>query len=187
MLMFGRRRFRANLVHLRTWGEYLGCSSQGNSKEKAWVRVVGLPVHLWSRKILEKIGDACGGFLPVDEDTDMLAELCWARVLVKLGKFEPSNTIEVMVGGTRFWIQLWWELSPSRMTVSSSEQRRNPRFCKGDDGGTRTGERVSLGGSAIAAGDVGDKHPVLSTQNQRRTPGQSSGQQAGQVAGRRDG
>ena len=48
----------------------MGCSSQGNSEEKAWVRVVGLPVHLWSRKIMEKIGDACGGFLAVDEDTD---------------------------------------------------------------------------------------------------------------------
>ena len=33
------------------------------------MRVVGLPVHLWSRKILEKIGDVCGGFLAVDEDT----------------------------------------------------------------------------------------------------------------------
>ena len=90
------------------------------------MRVVGLPVHLWSRKILEKIGDACDDFLAVDEDMDMLAELCWARVLVKFGKFEPSKTVEVMVGGTRFWIQLWWEFSPSLRTVSSSEQRRNP-------------------------------------------------------------
>ena len=89
MLMFGRRRFGANLVHLRTWGEDLGCSSQGNSEEKAWVRAMGLPLHLWSRKILEKIGDGCCGFLTVDEDTDMLAKLCWASVPVKLGKSEP--------------------------------------------------------------------------------------------------
>ena len=133
------------------------------------MRVVGLPVHLWIRKILEKIGDAYGGFLAVDEDTDMLAELCWARVLVKLGKSEPSKTVEVMVGGTRFRIQLWWEFSPSLRTVSSSKQRRNPSFCRGDDGGTGAGERVSLGGCvtqppAIAVGDVGDKHPVMSIQ-----------------------
>ena len=180
MLMFGRRRFGANLVHLRTWGEDLGCSSQGNSEEKAWVRVVGLSVHLWSRKILEKIEDACGGFLAVDEDTDMLVELCWARVLVKLGKSEPSKTVEVMVGGTSFQIQLWWEFCPSLMTVSSLEQRRNPSFCRDDDGGTRVGERVSPGGCAsqppaIAARDVGDKHPVMSIQTQRRSWGQSSG------------
>ena len=40
-----------------------------------WVRVIGLPIHLWCQKILEKIGDACGGFVVVDEDTMMLSEL----------------------------------------------------------------------------------------------------------------
>ena len=77
-------------------------------------------MHLWSRKILDKIGDDCGNFLVIDEDTDMLTELCWARVLVKLGKSEPLNIVEVMVGGTRFRIQLLWELSPSQMIVSRS-------------------------------------------------------------------
>ena len=79
----------------------MGCSSHGNSEEKAWVRVVGLLVHLWSRKILEKIGDACDDFLTVDEDMNMLAKLCWARVLVKVGKSKPPKTVEAMVGGTR--------------------------------------------------------------------------------------
>ena len=27
VLMFGKRRFGTNLVHLRTWGEDMGCSS----------------------------------------------------------------------------------------------------------------------------------------------------------------
>ena len=113
------------------------------------MRVVGLPVHLWSRKILEKIGDVCGGFLAVDEGTKRLAELCWARVLVRLGKSEPPKVVEVMVGGTRFWIQLWWEFSPSLKVDLSPEQRRNFRICRDDDGGARAGERVSLGGSTM--------------------------------------
>ena len=183
VLMFGKRRFGTNLVHLRTWGEDMGCSSQGNSEDKAWVRVVGLPVHLWSRKIMEKIGDACGGFLAIDEDTDKLGELGWARILVKLKKSKPPNTVEVSVGGTRFQMQLWWELSPSRMTVSSPEQRRNPSSCRDDNGGTRIGERVKLGDRESAGGDVGDKHPVLSSQTHRRSPGQSSGQSTGQYSG----
>ena len=87
-------------------------------------------------------------------------------------KSEPPNTVEVMVGETRFRMQLWWELSPSRMTVLSPEQRRNPSFHRDDDGGTRAGERVSLGESETAGGDVGDKHPFLSNQTQRRSPGQ---------------
>ena len=40
VLMYGRRRYGANLVHLRKWGEDLGCSSHGNLEEKAWERVV---------------------------------------------------------------------------------------------------------------------------------------------------
>ena len=177
VLMFGKRRFGTNLVHLRTWGEDMGCSSQGNSEEKAWVRVVGLPVHLWS------IGDACGGFLAIDEDTDKLGELGWARILVKLKKSEPPNTVEVAVGGASFRMQLWWELSPFQMTVSSPEQRRNPSSNREDEGDTRAGERVKFGECKAAGGDVGDKHPVLSSQTQRRSSGQASGQSTSQFSG----
>ena len=161
----------------------MGCSSRGNSEEKAWVRVVGLPVHLWSRKVMEKIGDACGGFLAVDEDTDKLDELGWARILVKLKKSEPPNIVEVAVGGARLRMQLWWELSPFQMTVSSPEQKRNPSSHRDDEGDTRAGERVKLGEHEAAGGDVGDKHPVLSSQTQRRSSGQASGQSTGQFSG----
>ena len=39
---------------------------------------------LWCWKILKKIGDACGGFMAVDEDTMMLSELSWARILMRM-------------------------------------------------------------------------------------------------------
>ena len=55
---------------------------------------------------MEKIKDACGSFLAVDEDTVMLSELCWARVLIRLGDSEPLKSVEVMVGRSRFVIQL---------------------------------------------------------------------------------
>ena len=35
------------------------------------MRVVGLPAHLWSRKIPKRIGDGCGGFIAVDEGTTL--------------------------------------------------------------------------------------------------------------------
>ena len=52
-------------------------------EKEAWVRLVGLLVHLWSRYILKRIGDGCGGFLVMDEDTAFLSELRWARIKVK--------------------------------------------------------------------------------------------------------
>ena len=195
MLMFGKRRFGTNLIHLRTWEEDLGCSNQGIVEEKAWVRVVGLPVHLWSRKIMEKIGDACGGFLAVNEETDRLDELGWARILVKLKKPDLPNTLEVALGGGSYRMQLWWELSPLHLTVSSPETKRNPRSCRDDEGVSRAGERVEGAEIEEAGGDVGDKYPVSSSQSQHWSSGQcpgqisdrSSGKLMGQIPGRMSG
>ena len=32
---------------------------------EAWVRVVGLPLHLWSREVFKRIGDVCGAFIEI--------------------------------------------------------------------------------------------------------------------------
>ena len=91
-------------------------------------------------------------------------------------KSELPNTVEVVVGGVRFRMQLWWELSPLHMTVSSPEQKRNPSSYRDNEGVSRSGERVKSAEYEAAGGDVGDKHPVSSSQTQRRSSGQSMGQ-----------
>ena len=81
-------------------------------EKEAWVRLVGLPVHLWSRYILKRIGDGYGGFLAMDEDTAFLSELRWARIRVKChGSIFPKVTV-VTVGDHNFEIQLWWKIQP---------------------------------------------------------------------------
>ena len=188
VLKFGKRRFGTNLIHLRTWGEDLGCSSQGFSEEKAWVRVVGLPVHLWSRTVMEKIGDACGGFIAADKEPDELGELGWARILVRWKKTEPPNTVEVECGGTRFRLQLWWELSPQYTTAADPDQKRNPSSYRDDDGDSRAWKRVDGAAFEDAGGDVGDKHPVSANQSVWQVSGQrSAGSLVGQSSGRRTG
>ena len=32
---------------------------------------VGLPLHLWTVETLRRIGDSCGGFVDVDQDTTL--------------------------------------------------------------------------------------------------------------------
>ena len=54
--------------------------------EEAWVRVVGLPLHLWTRETLKQIGDGCGDFLKVDKETGLRTETSWARILVRLAQ-----------------------------------------------------------------------------------------------------
>ncbi|RVX06960.1 hypothetical protein CK203_014938 [Vitis vinifera] len=35
----------------------------------------GLPLHLWSREVFKRIGDCCGGFVAVDEETALFSQL----------------------------------------------------------------------------------------------------------------
>ena len=138
VLKRGRRRCGGNLLCLKKWGLDLGCMSRGDIEEKAWVREVGLLVHLWSWKILRKIGGGCGGFVVVDEDTVSLFELCCARILVRLRDFDPPKFVEVVVGGNNFMIQLWWEIFPYLETKQSSEKKMGLRH-NGKEGEARCG------------------------------------------------
>ncbi|KAL6350101.1 hypothetical protein AAG906_004039 [Vitis piasezkii] len=96
----GRRRVQENFLCLEKWNPEVGCFWKESHANEAWVRVVGLPLHLWSRKMFKKFGDGCKGFISEDEDTTCMTELQWARILVKLD------------GRRCFSILLWWEFSP---------------------------------------------------------------------------
>ena len=76
------------------------------------MRVVGLPLHLWSHEVFKKIGDGCGGFITMDEATIVMVEVQWARILVKLVGRELPSFVHIVVGSGCFSIQLWWETPP---------------------------------------------------------------------------
>ena len=74
--------------------------------------VLQLPLHLWTPEILTKLGDACGGFVAVDKNTEMKTEVKWARMLIKMvGKSRPS-VVNILEGPRSFELQIWWEVSP---------------------------------------------------------------------------
>ncbi|RVW95784.1 LINE-1 retrotransposable element ORF2 protein [Vitis vinifera] len=50
-------------LRLEKWTPETGCLKEGERSNEAWVRVVGLPVSLWERDILRKIGRRVGVFL----------------------------------------------------------------------------------------------------------------------------
>ena len=59
--------------------------------EDVWIRVVGLPLHLWRHNVLKMIGDNCGGFLALDKEIALRTKVLWARLLVKNeGKRRPT-------------------------------------------------------------------------------------------------
>ena len=105
-----RRSFKGDLLQLEWWSLESVCIRQKATVKEAWIRVVGLPLLLWTPEILKKIGDACGGFLALEKETTLRTKVMWARILVKLvGKTRPS-VVNILEGLRSFELQIWWEI-----------------------------------------------------------------------------
>ena len=92
VLARGKRKVLGSVLLLERWHLKVGCFSNGAFANKVCVRVVGLLLHLWNHEVFKLLGDGCGGFIDVDIKTTSMAELQWARLLVKMvGKDTPSS------------------------------------------------------------------------------------------------
>ena len=78
VLAIGKRSIKENFIILDRWYPEVGCFCKKSNADEAWVRLVGLPLHLWSLEVFKRIGDGCEGFVAVNEDTKSLSELQWA-------------------------------------------------------------------------------------------------------------
>ncbi|RVW84524.1 hypothetical protein CK203_041270 [Vitis vinifera] len=135
VLLRGSRWFKESTLHLDRWDPKVGCSQNGERAESVWVRVVGLPLHFWSQEAFRKIGDCCGGFVAVDENTAKSKELRWARISVRYVGVEWSSTMQVVVGPLCYALQLWSEVKPglSEVVPVKSKEKGKEREVR-DDG-----------------------------------------------------
>ena len=127
----GCNLFRGGVLNLERWRPESGCVKNKNLRKEAWVRVLGLPLHLWTRETLKQIGDRCGGFLKVKEETGLGSEISWVRILVRLQETMRPSTVNILAGSRSYELQIWWELSswvaevyPSKMEVAEGVQKR---------------------------------------------------------------
>ena len=108
----GSNLFRRGVLGLERWNPNSGCVKSKNLVKEVWVRVVGLPLHLWTRETLKQIGDGCGGFLTVDKETTLRTEVSRARILVRLKGMVRPNTVNILARSRSYELQIWWELPP---------------------------------------------------------------------------
>ncbi|KAL6321473.1 hypothetical protein AAG906_018409 [Vitis piasezkii] len=129
-------------VRLEHWSPRSGCWAEEEERKEAWVRIVGLPISLWSPEILKRVGDECGGFIAVDEQTKSMGELQWARILVRLrGEFRPS-VLEIEVEEEIYAVSLWWECWPVMRRNRRNEAGRHSSEVRGEEV-SRAGQRVT--------------------------------------------
>lgn len=84
------------------------CHREGRKPSITWVRALGLPLHLWGRRVFQRIGDVCGGFIEIDENTEYRKDLRWARILVHYKRNMPAS-VRIGVGGRIFEAPIWVE------------------------------------------------------------------------------
>ena len=145
VLESGRRSFKGGALQLEWWSPESGCIRLKDLVREAWIRVVGLPLHLWTPEILRKLGDACRGFVVVDKNTEMKTEVKWARMLIKkVGKSRPS-VVNILEGPRSFELQIWWEVSPWVSGVYPVGARAEAKIPEDEEEGVaRAGKRVGF-------------------------------------------
>ena len=143
VLESGRRSFKGGRIQLDRWSPESGCIRSRGVGQEAWIRVVGLPLHLWKPEILRKIGDACGGFVAEDKGTGMKKEMKWARMLIKSEGKDRPNTVNILEGPRSYELQIWWEFPPWVTGVYPTVSRSAEKDPKEEDEVlARAGKRV---------------------------------------------
>ncbi|KAG5579488.1 hypothetical protein H5410_050115 [Solanum commersonii] len=101
------------------------------------VRVLGLPLQLWSKEVMKMIGKVCGGLLENEEETELKNHLRWACIRVRGPKEKIPSLIEVSDGGLICKLSVWVEApvayrrkevddSPCRdVTIAAETERAN--------------------------------------------------------------
>ena len=145
VLVSGSRNFRGRVLQLERWSPYYGCIRNKGSAQEEWVRLVGLPLHLWKMEVLKKIGDACGGFVAIDKNTEGRMELRWARILIKSTGAPRPSTVNILEGPRSFELQIWWEVPPWATDVYPAYARATAKNSEeGEDGTARAEWRVGF-------------------------------------------
>ena len=129
---------------LEMWRPKFGCSSKGEARKEALVRILGLPLSLWVQSILRRVGEACGRFLGIDSLTERKEELEWAKVLIKSNGEDLPSTLEIGVEGEVYALSLWWGISSSLRKKQEDDRdgyERQKGKVRGDED-TRAGLRV---------------------------------------------
>ena len=121
----GSRICRGGVMQLEWWTPYSGCNGLRDQENEVWIRVVGLPLHLWTGEILKKVGDNCGGFVALDEGTASKTDLLWARILVKMNSKVKLASVILLAGARSYELQMWWEIRPTVAEVSPRSSRNS--------------------------------------------------------------
>lgn len=74
--------------------------------DQGWIRVVGIPLHLWSQNIFHEIGNFSSGWIQTEEERELRHHLKWARLKVRGKGDDVPSSVELVHEGLTFNVQI---------------------------------------------------------------------------------
>ena len=91
------------------WNPMVGCLPNNTLKKETWIRIVGIPLHLWSERVFQEIGNLCGGWVATEEETKLRNHMNWARILVANDGRNIPKEVLISRNGVIFHFPIWFE------------------------------------------------------------------------------
>ncbi|TMW80531.1 hypothetical protein EJD97_018727 [Solanum chilense] len=104
----GQWFWKTHKLNLQWWSPT--SNSIHEKSEQTWIRVVGLPLQLWSQKVFQEMGNFCGGWIRTEEETELRNHLKWARLKVRGDGDSVPNSVQLVHEGLTFKVQIWVEM-----------------------------------------------------------------------------
>ncbi|KAF3642557.1 hypothetical protein FXO37_22455 [Capsicum annuum] len=119
-------------LELDWWSPLSGTYPAEQKFAWSWIRVLGLPLHLWSANTMNKLGDKCGGWIETEEETSLKNHLRWARLKVKGTFNDIQKEIEISDGDLIFSLPVWVEapIRFRRSEVVVLGKQKSSTLCK---------------------------------------------------------
>ena len=130
----------------------MGCSRREFQRDVSWVRIPGLPLQFWSMEFFKRVGDACGGFVDIDEETKKSIYRKGVTILVKNNGKEVPGSLEVIAGFASFSIPLWWEDSvwfsalqvANSLKIQREDEPENRASLQQEEGGCESRKMICV-------------------------------------------
>ncbi|KAG5598982.1 hypothetical protein H5410_030352 [Solanum commersonii] len=122
LVIMGEWKRQGLTLKLEWWSPTVGAFPDEKRFDWFWIRVLGLPLQLWNNKVMEKIGDECGGWLETEEETEIKNHLRWARIRVRGPREKIPTKIEIVDNGLIYSLPVWVE-SPATYRLMEVEKR----------------------------------------------------------------
>lgn len=95
---------------------------------KVWIKVWGVPLHVWNEKFFKRIGSKFGTFVEFDEDTIEIIFFDVARILVSTKRMSlVEEHLRISIMGVVYTIWVVEEGAPREVVVDYDEFRKEEK------------------------------------------------------------